>query len=107
MGVFGRIIPFFFFLSFGFLVFFFCGFSFLLSYHPVAFRRSLIACLLAALSCLLYRSGSIVFGVVTGGSVCRLVGWLSCLRASHVWNKLVNCGSLHNRGEAAGEMAGE
>lgn len=27
--------------------------------------------------------------------------------ASHVWNKLVNCGSSHNRGEATGEMAGE
>ena len=33
------------------------------------------------------------------------LGWLSC--ASHVWNKLVNCGSSHNRGEATGEMAGE
>jgi len=25
-------------------------------------------------------------------------GWPSCLPASHVWNKLVDCGSLHNRG---------
>lgn len=39
--------------------------------------------------------------------MCRLVGWLSCLPAFHVWNKLVNCGSLHNRGEATGKMAGE